>query len=84
MAGYSNAKTTGLYDRRNDDASVGEVERMGICQSYEQEKLTRGKNSKTSSKNSPCLFVLRSALPVSIVDFSHLGKTKSTKPAEWW
>ena len=27
MAGHSNAKTTGLYDRRNDDVSVGEVER---------------------------------------------------------
>ena len=23
MAGHSNAKTTGLYDRRNDDISVG-------------------------------------------------------------
>jgi integrase len=30
MAGHSNAKTTGLYDRRNDDVSVGEVERVGI------------------------------------------------------
>jgi integrase/recombinase XerD len=30
MAGHSNAKTTGLYDRRNDDISVGEVERIGI------------------------------------------------------
>jgi hypothetical protein len=30
MAGDSNAKTTGLYDRRNDDISVGEVERIGI------------------------------------------------------
>src|ERR1700687_4469298 len=29
MAGHSNAKTTGLYDRRND-VSVGEVERIGI------------------------------------------------------
>jgi integrase/recombinase XerD len=28
MAGHSNAKTTGLYDRRNDD--VGEVKRIGI------------------------------------------------------
>jgi integrase/recombinase XerD len=28
MAGHSNAKTTGLYDRRNDDVSVGEVERI--------------------------------------------------------
>jgi hypothetical protein len=28
--GHSNAKTTGLYDRRNDDISVGEVERIGI------------------------------------------------------
>lgn len=30
MAGHSNAKTTGLYDQRNDDVSVGEVERIGI------------------------------------------------------
>jgi integrase len=30
MAGHSNAKTTGLYDRRNDDVSAGEVERIGI------------------------------------------------------
>ena len=30
MAGHSNAKTTSLYDRRNDDISVGEVERIGI------------------------------------------------------
>ena len=30
MAGHSNAKTTGLYDRRNDDVSVGEVEKIGI------------------------------------------------------
>jgi len=30
MAGHPNAKTTGLYDRRNDDISVGEVERIGI------------------------------------------------------
>jgi site-specific recombinase XerD len=30
MAGHSNAKTTGLYDRRNDDISVGEIERIGI------------------------------------------------------
>jgi len=30
MAGHSNAKTTGLYDRRNDDISVGEGERIGI------------------------------------------------------
>jgi site-specific recombinase XerD len=30
MAGHSNAKTTGFYDRRNDDISVGEVERIGI------------------------------------------------------
>jgi site-specific recombinase XerD len=30
MAGHSNAKTTGLYDRRNDDISVGEMERIGI------------------------------------------------------
>jgi integrase/recombinase XerD len=30
MAGHSSAKTTGLYDRRDDDISVGEVERIGI------------------------------------------------------
>jgi site-specific recombinase XerD len=30
MAGHSDAKTTGLYDRRSDDISVGEVERIGI------------------------------------------------------
>jgi len=30
MAGHSNAKTTGLYDRRNDQISVSEVERVGI------------------------------------------------------
>ena len=30
MAGHSNAKTTGLYDRRADDISVSEVEKVGI------------------------------------------------------
>jgi site-specific recombinase XerD len=30
MAGHSNAKTTGLYDRRTDDVSLDEVERIGI------------------------------------------------------
>ena len=30
MAGHSNAKTTGLYDRRNDDISISEVEKVGI------------------------------------------------------
>ena len=30
VAGHSNAKTTGLYDRRNDDVSFDEVERIGI------------------------------------------------------
>src|SRR3954463_5175158 len=30
MAGHANAKTTGLYDRRNDDISVSEVERVRI------------------------------------------------------
>ena len=30
MAGHSNAKTTGLYGRRNDHVSVREVERVGI------------------------------------------------------
>ena len=29
MAGHSNAKTTGLCDRRNDDISLDEVERIG-------------------------------------------------------
>ena len=28
MAGHSNAKTAGVYDRRNEDVSVGEVERI--------------------------------------------------------
>jgi integrase/recombinase XerD len=32
MAGHSNAKTTGFYDRRNDDISMDEVERIGIAQ----------------------------------------------------
>jgi integrase/recombinase XerD len=30
MAGHSNAKTTGLYDRRNDEVSLDEVERIVI------------------------------------------------------
>src|ERR1035437_5199841 len=30
MAGHSNAKTTGMYERRNDDIRVGEVEEIGI------------------------------------------------------
>lgn len=30
MAGHSNPKTTGLYDRRHDDISISEVERVGI------------------------------------------------------
>jgi integrase/recombinase XerD len=30
MAGHSNAKTTGLYDRRGDDISLDEVERIAI------------------------------------------------------
>ena len=30
MAGHSNAKTTGLYDRRNDDITISEIERVGI------------------------------------------------------
>lgn len=30
MAGHSNAKTTGLYDRRSDDVSLSEVERIRI------------------------------------------------------
>jgi hypothetical protein len=30
MVGHSNAKTTGLYDRRHGDISAGEVERIGI------------------------------------------------------
>ena len=30
MAGHSNAKTTGLYDRRKGDVSLDEVERIGI------------------------------------------------------
>jgi hypothetical protein len=30
LAGHSNAKTTGLYDRRNDDIRVGEVEKWDL------------------------------------------------------
>lgn len=30
MAGRSSAKTTGLYDRRNDDVNLDEVGRIGI------------------------------------------------------
>ncbi len=30
MAGHANSKTTGLYDRRNDEISVGEIEKIGI------------------------------------------------------
>ncbi len=30
MAGHSNAKTTGLYDRRTDDINLSEVERIAI------------------------------------------------------
>lgn len=30
VAGRSNAKTTSLYDRRNDDVSVSQVERMDL------------------------------------------------------
>jgi len=30
MAGHSNAKTTGLYDRRNDEISVSEIGRVSI------------------------------------------------------
>jgi len=30
MAGHSSARTTGLYDRRGDEVSLDEVERIGI------------------------------------------------------
>jgi hypothetical protein len=30
MAGHANAKTTSLYDRRDDDISLDEVERIAI------------------------------------------------------
>ncbi len=30
MAGHASAKTAGLYDRRNDDVRVSEVEKVGI------------------------------------------------------
>ena len=33
MAGHANAKTTGVYDRRSDDTSISEVERMGFKES---------------------------------------------------
>src|SRR6202022_4086741 len=31
MAAHESARTTGLYDRRNDEVSLDEVERIGIC-----------------------------------------------------
>jgi len=36
MAAHSNAETTGLYDRRHDEFSVGEVERIGYERFYGQ------------------------------------------------
>jgi integrase/recombinase XerD len=30
MAGHSNAKTIGLYDRRSDDVSLAEVAKIAI------------------------------------------------------
>ena len=30
MAAHESARTTGLYDRRNDEVSLDEVERIGI------------------------------------------------------
>jgi integrase/recombinase XerD len=30
MAGHESPRTTGLYDRRSDDVSLDEVERIGI------------------------------------------------------
>ena len=30
MANHESARTTGLYDRRNDDISLDDVERIGI------------------------------------------------------
>ena len=50
MAGHRNAKTTGLYDRRdlydrrNDDISLGEGERIGI---WGLNPLTRGKRQSS-------------------------------------
>ena len=36
MAGHLNAKTTGLYDRRNDDISVGKLRELGFDGSAEE------------------------------------------------
>jgi hypothetical protein len=51
MAGHSNAKTTGLYDRRNDDIRVGEVDRIGILinNGFFPWPLMRGLHGKLSS-----------------------------------
>ena len=46
-----------------------------------QEKLSRVKCSKNRSKNWHCLSVVRSALPVLIVGFSHLAMMKPTNKA---
>jgi hypothetical protein len=42
MAGHSNAKKTGRYDRRNDDITVEEAERIGISMLKTAGRITRG------------------------------------------
>jgi hypothetical protein len=39
MAGYSNAKTTELYDRRGDEVSFSEIERVGILSGIGQQAI---------------------------------------------
>ena len=59
MAGYSNAKTTGLYDRRNDDISVGELEGIGDL----RKAIGNGRGSvKCADCKEPCALESRKVL----------------------